>query len=27
MTSSTEAPTTPQVAVNDIGSVEDFLAA
>jgi len=27
MTSSTEAPTTPQVAINDIGSVEDFLAA
>ena len=27
MTSSTEATSTPQVAVNDIGSAEDFLAA
>jgi small subunit ribosomal protein S1 len=27
MTSTTEAPTTPQVAVNDIGSEDDFLAA
>jgi small subunit ribosomal protein S1 len=27
MTSTTEAPTTPQVAINDIGTAEDFLAA
>ena len=27
MTSSTETPRTPQVAINDIGSAEDFLAA
>jgi small subunit ribosomal protein S1 len=27
MTATTEAPTTPQVAINDIGSAEDFLAA
>ena len=27
MTSTTEAPTSPQIAVNDIGSAEDFLAA
>src|SRR6266700_3443335 len=27
MTSTTEAPVTPQVAINDIGSAEDFLAA
>jgi small subunit ribosomal protein S1 len=27
MTSTTQAPTTPQVAINDIGSADDFLAA
>jgi small subunit ribosomal protein S1 len=27
MTASTEAPSTPQIAINDIGSAEDFLAA
>src|ERR1700692_3672028 len=27
MTATTEAPSTPQVAINDIGSAEDFLAA
>src|SRR5256714_5988143 len=27
MTSTTEAPATPQVAINDIGSADDFLAA
>src|SRR6476659_6361729 len=27
MTSTTTAPTTPQVAINDIGNVDDFLAA
>ncbi|MDT7550716.1 MAG: small subunit ribosomal protein, partial [Actinomycetota bacterium] len=27
MTSTLDSPSTPQVAINDIGSMEDFLAA